>query len=258
MAGPKTIVTFSGGMDSATLIAFLLRDGHEVIALGIDYGQRHRVELQYADRFSRRMGIRIESADLRGITRLLSGSSLTDPAIPVPLGHYESQSMKQTVVPNRNMLLLATAAAFAVGEKAQYIAYAAHAGDHAIYPDCRPAFADAMAAAIALCDWEPPALIRPFIDKTKADIARLGADIGVPFELTWSCYQGGDRHCGACGTCIERREAFVIAGLKDPTDYDDSAPALIVTQSGTRIDWSRAIGGGPRSRSQSDPGEETP
>jgi 7-cyano-7-deazaguanine synthase len=255
MERTKAIVTFSGGMDSATLIAHLQSSGHEVIALSVDYGQRHRIELDYASRFTSHLGVRHEFADLRGITKLLSGSSLTDSSIEVPLGHYGADSMKKTVVPNRNMLLLATATALAVSEKARFVAYAAHSGDHTIYPDCRPEFADAMATAISLCDWHTPEFIRPFIALTKAEIVQRGKVLGVPFQLTWSCYEGGTRHCGACGTCVERREAFQLARIDDPTEYDESAPALSISNGHMKIDWSRALRGGARSRSQRDPVE---
>jgi 7-cyano-7-deazaguanine synthase len=250
MAKPRSIVAFSGGMDSATLIYHLRNQGHEVIALSVDYGQRHRIELSFAARFAEFVGIQRELADLSGITRLLGGSSLTDPSLPVPLGHYESETMKQTVVPNRNMLLLAIATAFAVSQRAQYVAYAAHTGDHAIYPDCRPEFTDAMAKAISLCDWHTPELIRPFEKLAKADIVREGAALGVPFDLTWSCYEGGERHCGACGTCIERREAFLIATVKDPTEYAESAPAMVISNAKVNIDWSRTLSGGGRAKSE--------
>lgn len=127
--------------------------------------------------------------------------------------------MKLTVVPNRNMILLALAGAWAVSTKSEAIAYAAHAGDHAIYPDCRPEFAEAMQGALLLCDWHPVRIARPFLAMSKADLVKLGAELGVPFALTWSCYKGGDKHCGKCGTCVERREAFELAGVPDPTKY---------------------------------------
>lgn len=253
MQAVKAVVTFSGGMDSATLIAHLKSLGHDIIALSVDYGQRHRIELEYAARFAEHMGIRHEVADLRGITRLLSGSCLTDPSTEVPLGHYAVDSMKQTVVPNRNMLLLATATALAVSEKAAFVAYAAHAGDHTIYPDCRPEFADAMARAISLCDWHTPELVRPFIGMTKADIVKRGAALNVPFQLTWSCYEGRSRHCGACGTCIERREAFQLAEIPDPTEYDESAPAIAFVNGELKIDWTRTLCGKTRHPSDRDP-----
>ncbi len=178
---------------------------------------------------------------------MLGGSSLTDPAVDVPLGHYEAENMKATIVPNRNMVFLAVATAWAISQKAQYIAYAAHSGDHAIYPDCRPEFADAMAQAIKLADWHPVELLRPFVSKTKAEIVKLGQELGVPYQWTWSCYQGGSVHCGACGTCIERREAFALAGVPDPTEYDPLAPAIQHGADGRlTIDWSHTIHGQPR------------
>jgi 7-cyano-7-deazaguanine synthase len=146
-------------------------------------------------------------------------SSLMRDGVPVPEGHYEDESMKSTVVPNRNMILLSIATAWSIASGLQGVAYAAHSGDHAIYPDCRPAFADAMNEAIRLCDYSSQELVRPFVSLTKADIVRVGASLGVPFEKTWSCYNGRKLHCGKCGTCVERIEAFELAGVPDPTEY---------------------------------------
>jgi 7-cyano-7-deazaguanine synthase len=128
--------------------------------------------------------------------------------------------MKATIVPNRNMILIAIAGAYAISVRADCIAYAAHAGDHAIYPDCRPEFISIMEQAIAIADWQSVLLASPFAHRTKADIVRMGATLGVPFEDTWSCYKGGERHCGLCGTCIERREAFILAGIEDAVEYE--------------------------------------
>ena len=144
--------------------------------------------------------------------------------------------MKSTVVPNRNMILLSVATGHALSIKAGQIAYAAHSGDHAIYPDCRNEFAEAMANAIMLADWEQVELIRPFVDWTKADIVRRGAELGVPFAKTWSCYKGGDLHCGCCGTCIERREAFDLAKVIDPTPYAE-APQVSRASAPTNGDY---------------------
>jgi 7-cyano-7-deazaguanine synthase len=127
--------------------------------------------------------------------------------------------MKATVVPNRNMILLSLAAGHAISIQYDTVAYAAHAGDHTIYPDCRPAFADAMEQALKLADWESISLFRPFVNWSKADLVKRGNEIGVPFEHTWSCYAGGEKHCGKCGTCVERKEAFELVGLSDPTCY---------------------------------------
>lgn len=217
----KAIVTLSGGLDSAVLLYSLLREEHEVRCISVDYGQRHKKELEYARDLCAELKIPHFTADMSNMRLLLLGSSQTSEEIAVPEGHYAEESMKQTVVPNRNAILLSLAGAWAVSTKSDWIAYAAHAGDHAIYPDCRPEFAEAMGAAFLLCDWHTFALYRPFIDKTKADIVRLGAEIGVPFEKTYSCYKGGEKHCGRCSTCVERLEAFQIASVNDPTEYHD-------------------------------------
>lgn len=222
----KTVIVYSGGLDSTVLLYHLRVAGHELHALSIDYGQRHRCELDRAAAICLELGIRHQTADLSAIQPLLAGSSLTSPEIEVAEGHYTEESMKSTVVPNRNMIFLSIATGHALSIKAGQIAYAAHSGDHAIYPDCRNAFADTMAAAIELADWEKVELIRPFVDWTKADIVRRGAELGVPFAQTWSCYKGGQLHCGRCGTCIERREAFDLAALDDPTLYADDAPSV--------------------------------
>ena len=216
----KSLVILSGGMDSATLLWWLKFIGREVWALGIDYGQRHRKELIFAEQLAAEIGVPFRIADLRALKGLLPGSSQTDDSIDVPEGHYAEESMKKTIVPNRNMIMLAVAAGHAISLKVDSIAYAAHSGDHTIYPDCRPEFADALDKTIGLADWHKVSLERPFIAYTKATIAKLGGLIGVPFDKTWSCYKGGEIHCGVCGTCAERKEAFFLGGVKDPTEYD--------------------------------------
>jgi len=214
----KVVLIYSGGLDSTTLLYHLRHEGHELRCLGIDYGQRHRRELASGKAICAPLGIEYRIADLSSIRPLLAGSALTGDA-DIPAGHYTEQRMQQTVVPNRNMILLSVAIGWAVSLKYDAVAYAAHAGDHTIYPDCRPAFAEAMARAAGVCDWRPIKLHCPFIDKSKADLVRRGAELGVPFEKTWSCYRGGELHCGRCGTCTERREAFRLAGVADPTEY---------------------------------------
>lgn len=221
----KTILIYSGGLDSTVLLFHLRDEGHGVKALGIDYGQRHRRELDHAQGIASDIGVPFRVADLSPLGPFLAGSSQTSD-LEVPEGHYADESMKLTVVPNRNMLMLSVAIAWAVSTKADAVAYAAHAGDHAIYPDCRPEFAKAMDEAARLCDWSPVELFRPFIGMTKADIVRRGAELAVPFEKTWSCYKGLDAHCGKCGTCVERREAFKVSGVKDATQYASGARSV--------------------------------
>jgi 7-cyano-7-deazaguanine synthase len=221
----KTVVIYSGGLDSTVLLYKLKAEGRDLHALSVNYGQRHRRELDCAAAICQRIDIPHRTADLSSIRELLAGSSLTSPQIEVAEGHYTEESMKSTVVPNRNMILLSLAAGHALSIGATEVAYAAHSGDHAIYPDCRNEFADAVATAMQLCDWQPVHLIRPFIDQTKAEIVALGAKLSVPLADTWSCYKGGELHCGRCGTCIERREAFHLAGVPDPTPYAPDAPS---------------------------------
>jgi 7-cyano-7-deazaguanine synthase len=206
-------------LDSTVLLHQLLADGDQVLALSVDYGQRHRVELAYARRSTERLQVEWRLADMSSVGQLLGGSSLTSPEIAVPHGHYAEQAMKQTVVANRNMIMLSVAAGWAISQQADRVAYAAHTGDHTIYPDCRPEFAQAVDQAIRLADWHEVHLYCPFVRLTKSQIVARGAELGVDFAGTWSCYEGGEIHCGRCGTCFERREAFLEAGVPDPTKY---------------------------------------
>lgn len=216
----KVVAIFSGGMDSTAMLYSLQAAGHEVKAIGFDYGQRHRVELQHAERIAAGAGVDYHTIDLSVIGSMIAGqSSQVNPEVEVPDGHYTEESMKATVVPNRNMIMLAVAVGHAISIEYDAVAYGAHAGDHTIYPDCRQEFVDAMKTVIGLCDWKKIELLTPFIDKSKAEIAEVGAGLGVPFGETWSCYKGGAKHCGTCGTCVERKEAFELAKLTDPTEY---------------------------------------
>ena len=222
----KTVAIFSGGLDSTVLVYDLVSKGDEVKLLSVDYGQRHRKEIEFARATADRLGVEHRVADLRSLTSLLAGSSLTSTEVAVPDGHYAEDSMKATVVPNRNMIMLAVAGGWAISLRFDRVAFGAHGGDHAIYPDCRAEFADAMDAVLALADWHKIQLVRPFVGITKTDIVTLGAKLGVPFENTWSCYKGTELHCGRCGTCVERREAFHLAGIQDPTTYLPTAPTV--------------------------------
>lgn len=217
----KALVLFSGGLDSTVLAAQLLADGIETRLLSIDYGQRHAKELQQAEKIADALGLPHRILRLPDLGPLLGGSSLTDDQVELPEGHYAEESMKATVVPNRNMILLALAGGHALSIGFDTIAYAAHAGDHTIYPDCRPEFADAMEKALGLADWQNLNLHRPFVNFSKEELVRKGNELGAPLELTWSCYAGREKHCGKCGTCVERKEAFALAKVEDPTEYED-------------------------------------
>lgn len=215
----KTVVLLSGGLDSAVLLAQRLDCGDSVRAVSVNYGQRHGKELWAATGVAGHYGVHLEIVELP--PSLLAGSSLTGGS-SVPHGHYADPTMRSTVVPARNTVLLSLAAAVTVRVGADAVAYAAHAGDHAVYPDCRPEFVAAARQLLAVCDYEPLTLLTPFVGWAKFQIVAEGRRLGVPFEKTWSCYEGGERHCGCCGTCYERQEAFAVAGVVDPTEYNFS------------------------------------
>jgi 7-cyano-7-deazaguanine synthase len=217
------VLIVSGGLDSTVLAWWLHGLGCQLTLISIDYGQRHRVELDYARGSAARLGVVHHILDLSGLGRLLGGSALTDRDVEVPRGHYTDESMRVTVVPNRNAVMLDVAVAMAVAVQADAVAFAAHAGDHPIYPDCRPAFLDAYEVLARTANEGFLAagfqVLAPFLRMSKADVVALGAELDVPFTGTWSCYRGLERHCGGCGTCVERREAFTVAGVPDPTSY---------------------------------------
>jgi 7-cyano-7-deazaguanine synthase len=221
---PHVVVVFSGGLDSTTLAYWLASHGARLTLLSVDYGQRHGKELLFAARTAAALGAVHHVADLRQVRQLLGGSALTSAAVEVPDGHYTDESMRATVVPNRNALLLDLATGLAVTNGAGAVAYGAHAGDRAVYPDCRPEFVAAyqQMAVTANAGFLPGefTVLAPFIAMTKADIVSQAARLGVPVDQTWSCYRGGDAHCGTCGTCTERREAFRLGGVPDPTSYE--------------------------------------
>ena len=226
MPDRRAVAVVSGGLDSTVMAYSLRAEGYDLAAISFDYGQRHRKELEFAERVSIDLGASWTLIDLHaaGLTSILPGSALTDEAIAVPDGHYADESMRVTVVPNRNAIMLSIACALAVTRDAAAVAFGAHTGDHFIYPDCRPEFVRAFASMVNLAveGLATIEILTPFLTMTKADIVKMGADLHVPFERTWSCYKGGALHCGTCGTCYERREAFAIAHVVDPTVYEPS------------------------------------
>lgn len=274
-SNPNCVAIVSGGLDSTTLVYHLLDKGFIPHLVSFDYGQRHKKELQYAAMTAKNLNLRHDIVDLTGITRLISNSALTsqsdnrfaaakaagmlvtdemlasEKAIEVPDGHYAEETMKQTVVPNRNMIMLSIAAGIAVNNKYETIAIGVHAGDHFIYPDCRPEFIDAASETIAIGNkgfhnfngGEAP-IYAPFINWSKADIAYEALELLVPLHLTWSCYKGNAKHCGRCGTCVERLEAIDAAirlWESMPDDEGNQRAALDLTEYEDTEYWKHAV-----------------
>ncbi len=212
------LIVLSGGMDSVTL----LYDQRERIALAVNfvYGSNHNLrELACAREHCRRLGIELLEIHLDFMGEYFH-SSLLEGSDAIPEGDYHDENMKSTVVPFRNGIMLATAAGLAESRGLRTVMLANHSGDHDIYPDCRPEFVDAMAHAIAAGTYEHIELLAPYTHMSKSEICARGHQLGVDYSLTYSCYKGGERHCGECGTCRERREAFLLAGVPDPTIYE--------------------------------------
>lgn len=218
MSGKDALIVVSGGMDSVTL----LYDMKDSIAMGVsfDYGSNHNArELPLAEMHCRRLGIPHVTINLDFMHRYFK-SSLLEGADAIPEGHYAEANMKSTVVPFRNGIMLAVAVGLAESNGLKRVLLANHSGDHAIYPDCRPGFIAAMDAAAVAGTYEGVRVEGPYTGLSKADIARRGKALGIDYAETWSCYKGGEHHCGRCGTCVERREALAAASIDDHTVYD--------------------------------------
>lgn len=227
----KAVVVVSGGLDSSTLLHLIHADyaGYELHGISFDYGQRHKKELEFAKYQCDQLGATHKIVEMDFLASLFaeggSKSSLVNKDVDVPEGHYAEANMKATVVPNRNMIMMSIAAGYAVSVGARILATGVHAGDHFIYPDCRPEFINALDRTIYVgnqgfikANFE---LKAPFLYRSKADIANWAFELGVDIDQTWSCYKGGDLHCGRCGTCVERIEAIAATGHEDPTPYED-------------------------------------
>lgn len=216
----KTLVLLSGGMDSVTALYWAARE-HEVVGtVSFDYGSKHNAkELPMAQWHADQLKVKHDVITLDFVNRLFA-SDLLKSGGDIPDGHYAEESMKRTVVPFRNGIMLSIACGLAESREAEALVIAAHSGDHAIYPDCREPFMQAMASAMKEGTYVGIELLRPFIDADKTEIARRGQAMGIDYARTWSCYKGGAIHCGTCGTCVERREAFMLAGIEDPTEYE--------------------------------------
>ena len=221
----KVVVLCSGGMDSVTALYAAFEDENKVLAsLSFHYGSKHNDrEIPFAKWHSEQLGVPHYRIDLGFIGEQFD-SDLLKKGGEIPKGHYEEESMKKTVVPFRNGIMLSIAAGFAESKGAEGLVIAAHSGDHAIYPDCREDFMSSMGDAIRLGTYAQIELLRPFIYTDKAGIAEMGRNMEIDFSKTWSCYVGGEVHCGECGTCVERREAFILSGVPDPTVYLSEGP----------------------------------
>jgi len=219
----KAIAIVSGGMDSITMAYRLRADGYDLHMLSFNYGQRHIKEIESARYFAKELSAEHDVIDISMLQPLLKGSALTDLSVDVPHGHYREENMRITVVPNRNAIMISLAWGVAVADKADVVTLAVHSGDHYIYPDCRPAFIDSMNAALRIGmeghRKENLCLYAPYLNVDKTRIAADGKRLGVPYHLTWTCYEGGEIHCGQCGACVERQEAFFLAGVDDKTSY---------------------------------------
>lgn len=213
----KVVLIFSGGMDSTTLLYDLISKGKEVWPITFLYGQKHSKEIKAAMETCSDLDLFLKIVDMSFFAKL-APSALTTKNKEIPKGHYEEESMKLTVVPNRNMVFLALAASYAIGIGAKTLYYGAHGGDHAIYPDCRTEFVHSMRASLKLCDWSEVYLSVPYLDWDKTRILKRGLELGIDYSGTWTCYEGKDAPCGKCGSCTERLEAFKNLGKKDPLE----------------------------------------
>jgi 7-cyano-7-deazaguanine synthase len=222
----KGIVIVSGGMDSVTLMHLLHNQGNEIHAISFDYGQRHAKELIFARKQADSLEIKHTIVPMGYLSSMLHGSALTSQDVEVPEGHYADDNMRLTVVPNRNSIMLNIATGIAIAEGAAYVATAVHAGDHAVYPDCRPEFIESLTDTLKIANegFIDPGftIFAPFVHIGKHDICVIGDEEGVDWVNTWSCYKGLNEHCGKCGTCVERKEAFRLSNVIDPTEYDDN------------------------------------
>lgn len=219
--GASGVQILSGGMDSVTLLHFLVKHRKcPMMALSFDYGQKHTKELDYAKQNCKDLGVEHHLISLPFVGELFT-SALLSGGTEIPEGHYEAETMKQTVVPNRNMIMAAIGAGFGQSRRLDFLSLGVHLGDHAIYPDCRTEFIDSLRKTIELSDWNPFTVFAPFQRMTKIEIIEIGLQLSPPVDYgkTWTCYKGLEKACGRCGACHERLEAFAALNMKDPCLY---------------------------------------
>ena len=210
----KILVIFSGGLDSFTLLNKAIKLGSYVEAITFNYGQKHKIEIEYAKAACAQLGIAHEIVNL-DLQKILSGSALVGDS-DIPEGNYDKEKMKQTIVPNRNMIMISIAASLAIKNKLQYLWYAAHAGDHEIYPDCRPEFISKLGEVLKICDYHEIVFEAPFRGMTKGEIIKEGLNMDLDYSKAWTCYEGKENPCGKCSACLERQNAFKINNIEDP------------------------------------------
>ena len=221
----KVVLIVSGGIDSSTLIYKKVQEGYEVYALSFLYGQKHKREIESACKVCDTLNVAHKIIDISSLREILLGSALTDskveiPEVPETAEHYET--LKTTIVPNRNSIFLSMAIGYAVSIGASHVFFGAHHSDRGVYPDCRREFVEAFQHAQRLAiDNSLLVVAAPFVNMNKSDVVKLGIELGVPYKETWSCYRGGEIHCGVCSSCRERKRAFQEAGIWDPTDYEN-------------------------------------
>lgn len=217
----KALVVLSGGLDSTTALYWAKKKYDDVEAISFNYGSKHNdIEFSYAERTCKKLNVKITRINLDFINKYFK-SDLLKSGGEIPEGYYTAENMKSTVVPFRNGIMLSIAGGFAESNDCDVLVLGNHSGDHAIYPDCRPEFIEGIKKAIYEGTAKNIEVVSPFCNISKTDVVKIGADLGVDFSLTYSCYKGKEKHCGKCGTCTERKEAFEQAGVKDPTIYEE-------------------------------------
>ena len=215
----KITLIYSGGSDSFTLLHHALSQGLDVDCISFGYGQKHIKELEYAKENCQELNLKHTLIDIGDPLSIFGSTSLVDVDNKIPHGSYKEESMKSTIVPNRNMIFISYAIAYSIANNISEVWYGAHAGDHFIYPDCRPAFLDSINQAAGLCDPSEVSVMAPFINLNKGEIFKVGLDMDLDYSKTWTCYEGLDNACGKCGSCVERLEAFADNKSSDPLIY---------------------------------------
>jgi len=210
----SVLVVYSGGLDSYTLLNKAMKKFDRVEAITFNYGQKHNKEIEYAKSNCSELNIKHEVVNL-DLENILAGSALVGD-IDIPEGNYDKEKMKQTIVPNRNMIMISVAASLVIKNDIEYLWYAAHSGDHEIYPDCRPEFIDKMAAVLEICDYHKIKFEAPFQNLSKNEIVATGLSMGLDYSKTWTCYEGKEKPCGKCSACLERALSFEANNTEDP------------------------------------------